>query len=53
VTTDSLEAYKHYQKGLDSLMRFRLTAAAKEFHEAVDIDPFFAMAYVRLAVLRK
>jgi len=49
VTTDSLEAYKHYQKGLDSLMRFRLTAAAKEFHEAIDIDPFFVMAYVWLA----
>ena len=49
VTTDSLAAYKHYQKGLDSFMRFRLTAAVKEFQEAIDIDPFFTMAYVWLA----
>ena len=49
VTTDSLEAYKHYQKGLDNLNRFRLPAAAKEFQEAIEADPTFAMAYVWLA----
>jgi len=49
VTTDSLEAYKHYQKGLDSFNRFRLGAAVKEFQEAIEADPTFAIAYVWLA----
>jgi len=49
VTTDSLEAYKHYQKGMDNFMRWRLGEAADEFRKAIDIDPTFAMAYVRLA----
>jgi serine/threonine protein kinase/tetratricopeptide (TPR) repeat protein len=49
VTTDSLEAYKHYQKGIDNLMRLRVEAAAKELREAIDIDPTFAVAYVWLA----
>ncbi|MBD3413929.1 MAG: protein kinase [Candidatus Aminicenantes bacterium] len=49
VTTDSLEAYKHYQKGMDHIMRWRLGEAADEFRKAIDFDPTFAMAYVRLA----
>lgn len=49
VTTDSLEAYKHYQKGIDNIMRWRLGEAAEEFRKAIDFDPTFAMAYVRLA----
>jgi serine/threonine protein kinase len=49
VTTDSLEAYKHYQKGLENLMRYRPPEAAQEFQKAIDIDPTFVMAYVWLA----
>ena len=48
VTTDSLEAYQHYQKGFDYLMRFRLDEAAMELQKAIDIDPTFVMAYVWL-----
>ncbi|MFC2168602.1 protein kinase [Acidobacteriota bacterium] len=49
VTTDSLEAYKHYQKGHDNFLRFRAGVAAQEFQKAIDIDPTFGMAYVWLA----
>ena len=49
VTTDSLEAYKHYQEGMDHIMRWQVGPAAEAFRKAIDVDPTFAMAYVRLA----
>lgn len=50
VTTSSLDAYTHYQKGLEHLWRWELDDAAKDFERAVAIDSTFAMAYLRLAI---
>jgi serine/threonine protein kinase/Flp pilus assembly protein TadD len=52
VTTDSLEAFSHYQKGITHLWRWESgegAKAAEEFQKAVDIDPDFATAYVYLS----
>ena len=49
VTTNSLEAYRYYQKGSENLKRLNYLEAEKNFQKAVDIDPQFAMAYVNLA----
>ena len=47
--TSNLEAYRHYELGLDFQRRFLLAEAAKEFEEAVKLDPQFALAYVGLS----
>jgi eukaryotic-like serine/threonine-protein kinase len=48
-TTSSLEAFKAFTIGTD--MRFRTGGDPMPFfHRAVELDPDFAMAYVRLAV---
>ncbi|HLY60770.1 MAG TPA: protein kinase [Terriglobia bacterium] len=47
--TANLEAYRHYQLGLDYQRRFLLAEAAKEFEEAVKLDPQFALAFVQLS----
>jgi serine/threonine protein kinase/tetratricopeptide (TPR) repeat protein len=52
VSTTSLDAYQHYQKGLDSLLRWNTVAARKELEQAVAIDPAFAGAWVSLAQAR-
>jgi eukaryotic-like serine/threonine-protein kinase len=52
VSTASLDAYQHYQKGLDSLLRWNTAAARKELEQAVAIDPTFAGAWVSLAQAR-
>jgi tetratricopeptide (TPR) repeat protein/TolB-like protein len=43
--TSNLEAYRHYQLGLDLLRRFLLAEAARELEEAVRLDPQFGLAY--------
>ena len=47
--TSNLEAYRHYQLGLDLLRRFLLAEAIRELEEAVRLDPQFGLAYWHLA----
>jgi serine/threonine protein kinase/tetratricopeptide (TPR) repeat protein len=48
-STSNVEAYRHYQLGMDYSRRFLGSEAAREFGEAVRLDPQFALAYMRLA----
>ncbi len=43
--TSNLEAYRHFQLGLEDQQRFLLVEAAHELEEAVRLDPQFALAY--------
>ena len=52
VSTSSLEAYEHYQRGFDWLLRWDYTVAEQELDRAVAIDPTFAGAWVALAWAR-
>jgi tetratricopeptide (TPR) repeat protein len=46
--TSNLEAYRHYQLGVDLAHRFLIDEAVREMEEAVRLDPQFALAYMRL-----
>ncbi|NND44230.1 MAG: hypothetical protein HKN58_02825 [Xanthomonadales bacterium] len=50
--TENVEAYQHFLRGL-SLLRLRgidnLRAAAKQFEQAIELDPGYARAYSQLA----
>jgi serine/threonine protein kinase/tetratricopeptide (TPR) repeat protein len=48
--TSNLEAYRHYQLGLDFERRFLLAEAVHEFQEAIRLDPQFALAYWSLSL---
>jgi eukaryotic-like serine/threonine-protein kinase len=48
-STSNVEAYRHYQLGLDFGRRFLTTDSQRELEEAVRLDPQFALAYTRLA----
>ena len=48
-STSSVEAYRHYQLGTDYSRRFLGSEAAREFGEALRLDPQFALAYMRLS----
>src|SRR5580704_12760643 len=48
-STSNVEAYRHYELGMDYTRRFLDTDAIREFNEAVRLDPQFALAYVRLS----
>jgi serine/threonine protein kinase/tetratricopeptide (TPR) repeat protein len=48
-STSNIEAYRHYQLGVDYGRRFLTTDAIRELEEAVHLDPQFALAYMRLA----
>ncbi len=48
-STSNVEAYRHYQLGIDYARRFLTTEAIRELEEAVRLDPQFALAYLRLA----
>jgi len=50
VTTSNLEAYKHYQAGMEKKYRFDHYGASKEFEKAVLSDSTFAMGYAWMAV---
>jgi len=52
VSTTSLDAFTHYQRGGDLLQRWRFPGAVKELEQAVAIDPSFAGAWVMLATAR-
>jgi eukaryotic-like serine/threonine-protein kinase len=48
-STNNVEAYKHYQLGVDYARRYLGADAIRELEEAVRLDPQFALAYLRLA----
>ncbi|HEX6908603.1 MAG TPA: protein kinase [Terriglobales bacterium] len=47
--TSNVEAYRHYQMGVDYGRRFLVADAIRELKEAVGLDPQFALAYMSLA----
>ena len=47
--TSNLEAYRHYQLGVDLGHRFLVAESVREMEEAVRLDPQFALAYMGLA----
>ncbi|HUE84524.1 MAG TPA: FlgO family outer membrane protein, partial [Vicinamibacterales bacterium] len=51
VTTSSIEAYRLYAEGINLHERYREAEAAALFEKAIAIDPTFAMAYAKLAVV--
>ena len=48
-STSNVEAYRHYQLGVDYARRYLGTDAIRELEEAVRLDPQFALAILRLA----
>ena len=48
-STSNIEAYRHYQLGVDYGRRFLTTDSIRELEEAVRLDPQFALAYLRLS----
>ncbi len=53
VTTTSIEAYKQYAEGINLHERSREDEAAVLFEKAIAVDPSFAMAYIKLAVVQE
>ena len=51
VTTSSIEAYRQYAEGINLHDRFREAEAVAPLEKAVAIDPGFAMALAKLAVV--
>ena len=51
VTTANLEAYRHYNEGLEASRNFRWADARAHLERAVEIDPSFALAYFQLSQL--
>jgi len=47
--TSNLEAYRHYQLGLEYHRRFLSREAIREYEEAIRLDPQFALAYLSLS----
>ncbi|HEX6164262.1 MAG TPA: protein kinase, partial [Vicinamibacterales bacterium] len=50
VTTSSVEAYRAYAAGIELHQRGRPVDAIPHFQRAVELDPDFALAYVKMAV---
>jgi serine/threonine protein kinase/TolB-like protein/Flp pilus assembly protein TadD len=48
-STSNLEAYRHYQLGVDYARRYLYTEAIRELEEAVRLDPQFALAHMHLS----
>ncbi|MFZ3189199.1 MAG: protein kinase [Candidatus Sulfotelmatobacter sp.] len=48
-STSNVEAYRHYQSGVDFERRYLVSDAIREFEEAVRLDPQFALAYLHLS----
>src|ERR1700733_15395115 len=48
-STSNVEAYRHYQLGIDYGRRYLMSDAVRELEEAVRLDPQFALAELRLA----
>ena len=51
VTTASVEAYRYYAEGINLHERARPLEALPLLEKAVEVDPSFAMAYAKLAVI--
>ena len=51
VTTSSIEAYRHYADGIRLHERYREEEAIPHFEKAIELDPGFAMALVKLGVI--
>ena len=51
VTTSSIEAYRYYAEGMNYHERGLSSEAAPLLEKAIEIDPDFAMAYAKLAVV--
>jgi eukaryotic-like serine/threonine-protein kinase len=47
-STSNVEAYRHYQLGIDYVHRLLSADAIRELEEAVRLDPQFALAYMLL-----
>ena len=48
-STSNVEAYRHYQLGIDYGRRFLTSDSIRELEEAVRLDPQFALAMLRLS----
>ncbi len=48
-STSNVEAYRHYQLGMDYAHRFLTADAIRELEDAVRLDPQFALACLRLS----
>lgn len=48
ITTQDIEAYRAYQQGLEAERRFRTAEAKAHYARAVQLDPGFALAHLRL-----
>jgi tetratricopeptide (TPR) repeat protein len=51
VTTSSIEAYRYYAEGINFHERGREALAAAPLEKAVEVDPNFALALMKLAVV--
>ncbi|MGH9337850.1 MAG: tetratricopeptide repeat protein, partial [Vicinamibacteria bacterium] len=51
VTTSSVEAYRYYSEGMNLHYQVKETEAVPLFERAIEIDPGFAMALARLALI--
>ena len=51
ITTSSIEAYRYYAEGISFHERGLFSQAAPLLEKAIQIDPNFAMAYAKLAVV--
>ncbi len=52
VTTESLEAYRAYLRGVDALDHWRLREASAELKTSVRLDSMFSLANYKLAITR-
>ena len=51
MTTSSIEAYRYYAEGINLHERGREQEAVPLLEKAIKVDPSFAMAYAKLAVV--
>jgi serine/threonine protein kinase/tetratricopeptide (TPR) repeat protein len=49
-STSNVEAYRHYQLGVDLQRRYLVKDSIRELEEAVRLDPEFALAYMSLSI---
>ncbi len=52
VTTESLEAYRAYLRGVDALDNWRLAEASEELKTSVRLDSMFSLANYKMAIAR-